>query len=88
MYINIYIYICIYTVYTVYINTETAANIYIFVVVSNLKQKMETQAIFFHPFTVCSSCKRKFIVYLFVDEETNGSCPFANRLHRPAHLCS
>ncbi len=24
------------------------------------KQKMEAQAIFFNPFTVCSSCKRKF----------------------------
>ncbi len=36
-------------------------------------RKTEAQAIFLNPFTVCSSCKRKFAVCLFVDEETNGS---------------
>jgi hypothetical protein len=50
-------------------------------------QTEEAQAIFPNPFTVCSSCKRKFVICLFVDEETNGSCPFANGLNRLAHLC-
>jgi hypothetical protein len=39
-----------------------------------------THAIFLDPFTVCSSCKRKFFVCPFVDEETNGSYRFANGL--------
>jgi hypothetical protein len=29
-------------------------------------------------FTVCSSCKQKFVVCPLVDEETNGSYPIAN----------
>jgi hypothetical protein len=33
----------------------------------------EAQAIFPNPFTVCSLCKWKFVVCLFVDEETNGN---------------
>jgi hypothetical protein len=33
-------------------------------------------------FTVCSSCKRKFVVFPFVDIETNGSYPFENGLNR------
>ncbi len=48
------------------------------------------QAIFLNLFTVCSSCKRKFVVSTFVDEETNASYPFAkgiNGLHGLAHLC-
>ncbi len=40
-----------------------------------------SQRMFFNPFTVFSSCKRKFVVCPFVDEETNRSYPFANRLH-------
>ncbi len=36
---------------------------------------------FFNPFTVCSWCKQKCVVSPFVDEETNGSYPFANRLN-------
>jgi hypothetical protein len=31
---------------------------------------------------ICSSCKWKFFVYPFVDEETNGSYPFANGMNR------
>jgi hypothetical protein len=40
-----------------------------------IKKKLltETQVIFFNQFTVCSSCKRKFVICPFVDEETNGS---------------
>ncbi len=43
--------------------------------------KTEAQAIFFNPFTVRSSCKRKFIVCPFVDEETSRSYPFANGIN-------
>jgi hypothetical protein len=51
---------------------------------------------FLNPFTVCSWCKRKFVICPFVDEETNKSYPFANELnglYGPnglnglAHLC-
>jgi hypothetical protein len=38
------------------------------------------QAIFFNPFTVYSSCKQKFVICPFVDEETNGSYSFVNGL--------
>jgi hypothetical protein len=53
---------------------------------ANEKGKTEARAIFLCPFTVCSSSKRKFVVCLFVDEETNGSYPFANGLNRLGHL--
>ncbi len=46
-----------------------------------LKSKTEAQAFFFNPFTVCSSYKRKFDDCPFVDKETNGSYPFANKLN-------
>ncbi len=36
--------------------------------------------------TICSLCKRKFVVCPFVFKETNGSYPFANRLNGLAHL--
>jgi hypothetical protein len=39
----------------------------------NIRQKTEVQAIFLIPFTVCLSCKRKFVVSLFADEEKNRS---------------
>jgi hypothetical protein len=54
--------------------------------VSNGKQKTEGQATFLNLFTVCSSCKGKFVVCSFVDEETQGSYPFANGLNELAHL--
>jgi hypothetical protein len=38
------------------------------------------QVIFLNPFTVYSSCKRKFVICSFVDEETNGSYSFVNGL--------
>jgi hypothetical protein len=51
---------------------------------------MEALAIFPNPFTVCSSCKREFVVCPFVDKETNRSYLFANGLNGLnglAHLC-
>jgi hypothetical protein len=48
---------------------------------------------FLNLFTVCSMCKRKFVVCLFVDKETNRSYPLANGLNglnglnRVARLC-
>ncbi len=48
---------------------------------------MEAQTVFLNTFTICSLCKQKFVVCLFVDKETNGSYPFANGLNRLAHLC-
>ncbi len=49
--------------------------------VSNGKQKMETQENFLNPFTICSLCKRKFVVCPFADKKTNRSCPFTNGLN-------
>jgi hypothetical protein len=46
----------------------------------------EAQAIFLNTFIVCSMCKQKFVIGLCVDEETNGSCPFANGLNGLTHL--
>jgi hypothetical protein len=57
---------------------------------SNGKRKTEAKAIFLDPFTLCSECKWKFVVCPLVDEETNGSYPFANGLNVLngfAHLC-
>jgi hypothetical protein len=52
-----------------------------------IKQKKEAQAVFLHPFTVFSLCKRKCVVCQFVDKkQTNGSYPFANGLNGLAHL--
>jgi hypothetical protein len=54
-------------------------------------EKRKPRRFSLHPFTVCSSCKRKFVVCLFVDKETNGSYPFANGLdglNGFAHLCT
>ncbi len=53
----------------------------------NRKRKL---AIFLNPFTICLPCKQKFVICPFVDEETNGSYPFANGLNRlngHTHLC-
>ncbi len=36
----------------------------------DIKQITEAKAIFFNSFTVCSSCKWKFVVCPFVDKET------------------
>ncbi len=46
------------------------------------KQKMEAQVTFLNPFTICSLCKQKFFICLFVDGETNGSYQRANELNR------
>jgi hypothetical protein len=47
---------------------------------------MEAQAIFLNQFTICSFCKLKFVVCLFVYEETNRSYPFGNGLNRLSRL--
>jgi hypothetical protein len=41
------------------------------------KNQMEngSQMIFLNPLDVCSSCKQKFVVCPFVEEETNRSYP-------------
>jgi hypothetical protein len=59
---------------------------YIFAAVSSRKRKTEVKAIILNPFTVCSSCKRMFVVFLFANKETNGSYPFENGLSGLAHL--
>jgi hypothetical protein len=57
------------------------------------KWKMEAQVIFLNLFTVCSSCKRKFVVCLSGFQETNGTSPFVKGLNRLnglnglGHLC-
>jgi hypothetical protein len=51
------------------------------------EKNQSENAIFLNPFTVCSSCKVKFVACLFVDKETNGSYPFKkNGLNGLAHL--
>jgi hypothetical protein len=50
------------------------------------RKKMEAHILFLQLFTVCSSCKQKFVVYLLVDKETYGSYLFANGLYGLAHL--
>jgi hypothetical protein len=45
-----------------------------------LQTKCEARAIFLNSFTICSLCKRKFVVSSLIDEEKNGSYPFANGL--------
>ncbi len=44
----------------------------------NKKWRKEAQVTFLNPSPICSSCKRKFVVYPFVDEEINRSYQFAN----------
>jgi hypothetical protein len=74
------IYICIYVyIYNLY---NYGNGIYIYVYILPFQIENGSQAIFLNPFTVCSSCERKFVVCPFV-VETNGSYPFpfANRLN-------
>jgi hypothetical protein len=75
---NRYIYAAV-SIYTVHIH-EKLNNIYIYIyaVVSNGKD----QAMFLHTLTIHSSCRQKFVASPFVDEETNESYQFANRLNR------
>ncbi len=47
--------------------------VYIYAQISNGKWKTEALPICLNPFTVCSSCKRKFKVNPFVNEESNRS---------------
>jgi hypothetical protein len=67
-------------------------NLYLYLqaAVSNGKQKNGSPCDFLNPFTVGSSCQRKFVVCPFVDEKINRSYPFANGLNGLnglAHLC-
>ncbi len=67
IYRNGSIYICTYIYTGIY-------SIYLYLymyICCRFKRKTEARAISFSPFTVC----------LFVDKETNGSYPFANRLN-------
>ncbi len=50
--------------------------------------KIEAQAIFLNPFTICSLFKWDFVFCLLIDEETNRSYPFANKLNRLNGLSS
>ncbi len=72
LYISIYIYI------SIYVFIHTSISIFTVYICCRVKQKTEAQAIFLNPFSVCSSCKRKFVVCPFVYEETNGNYPFSN----------
>jgi hypothetical protein len=47
----------------------------------DIKQKMKAQVIYLNLFTFCSLYKQNFVIYQFVDEETNISYPFANGLY-------
>jgi hypothetical protein len=53
-----------------------------------IKWLTEAKAIFLNPLIVCSSCKRKLFVCLFVDEETKRSYLFAYGQNGLAHLWS
>jgi hypothetical protein len=58
--INMYTgFMCIYTVYAAVLRKKLTED--------------GNPAVFFNFFTLCSSCKRKFAVCLYVDEEKNGS---------------
>ncbi len=50
---------------------------------NKVKRKTEDQVIFLKLFTVCSSCKRKLVVCLFVNKETKGNYLFANGPNGP-----
>jgi hypothetical protein len=55
--------------------------IYLYAAASNGRLKVEAQAIFLKLLTTDSSCKKKFAICPFVEEETNRSYLFANELN-------
>jgi hypothetical protein len=61
--------------------TSDIYTVFISIIYFRFKWKTEAQAIFLNLLTVSPSCKRKFVVCPFVDEETNGSYPFADGLN-------
>ncbi len=62
-YISIYMYFYNYISISIYLSLYVYMYIYLYVYIcSRFKRKMEAQANFFNPFTVCSSCKRKSFV--------------------------
>ncbi len=75
IYIYIYIYIHIYVdIYGIYLYG------YIRLYMLPFQRETEAQLIFLNPFTICTSCKQKFVVCPFVYEETNGCYLIANGL--------
>ncbi len=72
----IYLYICRHKFVSVWIYK------YLYIFMLPFQTETEAQAIFLNLFAVCSSCRRKFAVCLFVYEETHGSYPFADGLNR------
>ncbi len=81
IYIDIYNYISIYIYIFICIYISISIIIHIQYIYCRFKRKTEAQVIFLYPFTVCSSCKRKFVVCPFVYEETYRSYLFANGLN-------
>ncbi len=67
-YIYMYIYMYLYLYKYLYIYNYMSISIYI---CCHFKRTMEAQAIFLNPFTICSSCKRKFVIcHLFLRKQT------------------
>ncbi len=87
IYISISLFVYIYVMY-MYMDMYMYIYKYIYAAVSNGKQKNRSPVIFLNPFTVCSSCRRKFVVCPFVYEERNGSLHLnrLNGLNGLAHL--
>jgi hypothetical protein len=54
----------------------------LYIAVSNEKRKTEAPGVFLNPFTVCSSSKRKFFVYPFVDEENKRKLSICKQTKR------
>jgi hypothetical protein len=77
---NRYIYAAV-SIYTVHIH-EKLNNIYIYIYIYAVVSNGKDQAMFLHTLTIRSSCRQKFVACPFVDEETNESYQFANRLNR------
>jgi hypothetical protein len=66
--------VCTFFIY-IYFNYNFEINIYML----PFQTENGNPANFHNLFTVCSSCRWKFVVCLFVDEEINGSYRFAYR---------
>jgi hypothetical protein len=76
VYIYIYIYMENGTKYILYIYLHRHIHTYVY---CGFKRK--PRAFFLNPFTACSSDKQNFVICAFVEDETNGSYPQANRLN-------
>jgi hypothetical protein len=67
-----------------YIHTYAAVSIDTYYIFGKWKTKPGD---FPNPFFFCSSCKWKFVVCPFVDDETNETYPFAHGLSGLVPLC-